>query len=63
MDKTNKYQKEENVKIMGSDSLTWKIIDIKSNEEYDFIYILKLIEGESIIDELPWVPECLLFKK
>lgn len=63
MDKTNKYQKEENVKIMGSDSLTWKIIDIKSNEEYDFIYILKLIEGESIIDKLPWVPECLLFKK
>ena len=59
----NKYKKEELVKVLGSDNLIWKIIDIKSNEEYDFIYSLELVEGESIMNDLPWIPEYLLVKK
>tara|TARA_B100001094_G_scaffold328350_1_gene388584 strand:- start:1592 stop:1786 length:195 start_codon:yes stop_codon:yes gene_type:complete len=63
MEETNKYKKEELVKVLGSDELTWKIVDIKSNEEYDFIYSLKLVEGNAIFEDLPWIPECLLVKK
>ncbi len=61
--KENKYKKGELVKVLGSDNLTWKIIDIKSSEEYDFIYSLELVEGDAVLEDLPWIPECLLVKK
>ena len=44
-------------------NIKYKIIDIKSNEEYDFIYSLELLKGEAILNDLPWIPECLLVKR
>lgn len=57
---SSKYEKENKVILLGSDHLIWEIIDYKSDNEYNYIYKLKLIEGYFPQDELPWIPECLL---
>ena len=64
----NKYQKDELVVIYASPHLTFKIIDVLKDElgiypDNKYNYNLKLVEGEFAQDELPCVPECLLFKK
>ena len=53
---------EEFVKIYGSLNLIWEITDIKNDIQHDYLYVLDLIEGDFIKKNLPWIPECLIFK-
>jgi len=48
-----KYEKNNKVIILGSEELVWEITDYKSDDEYNYIYKLNLIEGYFPQDELP----------
>ena len=58
-----KYEKNNKVIILGSEELVWEITDYKSDDEYNYIYKLNILEGYFPQDELPWIPECLLCLK
>jgi len=63
MAQKNKFNINDKVVILGSENLLWAIENFKKDEEYNYIYSMKLEEGEFAQELLPWIPECLLSLK
>ena len=58
----SKFIKGDFVKVYGSWHLIWEVINLRSDEEHDYLYILRLIEGNFPQERLTWIPECLIRK-
>ena len=58
----SQFTKGDFVKVYGSWDLIWEVINLRSDEEHDYLYTLKLIEGNFPKERLTWIPECLIRK-
>lgn len=58
----SQFNKGDFVKVYGSWDLIWEVINLRYDEENDYLYILRLIEGNFPQERLTWIPECLIRK-
>ena len=56
----NIFNINDKVVILGSEHLVWIVESYKEEKDYNYIYSLKLTDGDFTQESLPWIPECLL---
>lgn len=59
----NIFNINDKVVILGQEHLVWIIESYKEEKDYNYIYSIKLVDGDFTQESLPWIPECILLLK